>query len=255
MVIGAVFAARLPGGVAVIWPPRTIDDEAEVEDALTRAALAHVHGVRAVQAFLPPEEIERAEALVRGGFEHVTRVWQMAEPFAAPRQRSASRPRGDGVRHSADASRPTVVPASECVAATVAATLLRAHDDSFDCPELHRALTPDDVVNGYLAAAPDQAGWWLALADEAPCGILLMNGPEITFLGVLPTHRGKGIGRRLLEAAFDLAPSMSLIVDARNIPAFQLYRSAGFEVVGAREVFLHFPGPAAGITATKVSRS
>ena len=171
----------------------------------------------------------------------------MIKPPARQRPSGAARPQYPVAKSPKRSSCP--------VSNQSAATLLRAHDDSFDCPELHRALTPDDVVNGYLAAAPDRAGWWLAIADEAPAGILLMNGPEITFLGVLPTHRGKGIGRRLLEAAFDLAPSMSLIVDARNIPAFQLYRSAGFEVVGAREVFLHFPGPAAGITATKVSRS
>src|SRR5947199_57114 len=75
--IGAVFAERLAVGVAVIWPPRTVGDDPEVEDALTAAALGHVAGAKVVQAFLSPEEAERGGPLVRAGFRHVTRVWQM----------------------------------------------------------------------------------------------------------------------------------------------------------------------------------
>ena len=54
--IGAVFASRLPGGVAVVWSPRAVGDDLTLEDALTAAALGHVAGAKAVQAFLPPEE-------------------------------------------------------------------------------------------------------------------------------------------------------------------------------------------------------
>ena len=119
-------------------------------------------------------------------------------------------------------------------------------------PELHHVLTPDEVLAGYRDAARDPAGWWLAVADDQPAGVLLLNGDELTFLGVVPERRGRGIGRRLLELALERAADLSLIVDARNAPAFQLYQSAGFEVVGAREVFLYFPPPAAGTTGPKV---
>jgi ribosomal protein S18 acetylase RimI-like enzyme len=262
--LGAVFAERLAGGVAVLWPPRAVGDDHQVEGALTAAALDHVVGAKVVQAFLSPEEAERGGPLVRAGFRHVTRVWHMALPLAATRQRSASPgssgapnsgPRGGQVTRSAGASRLTVIPFSDCDPPAFHAALVRAHDNSLDCPELHGVLTPDEVLAGYRDAAPDPAGWRLALAEGEPVGVLVLNDQELTFLGVVPERRGRGIGRRLVELAVELAPALSLIVDARNEPAVHLYRAAGLEVVGAREVFLHFPAPAAGITGATVLRT
>ena len=85
---GAVFCQRLPGSVAVIWPPRAVGEDPAVEDALTAAALAHVAGVQLVQAFLPPEEAGRAGPLLRAGFRRVTRVWQMEHTSGPPLPRS-----------------------------------------------------------------------------------------------------------------------------------------------------------------------
>jgi ribosomal protein S18 acetylase RimI-like enzyme len=164
-------------------------------------------------------------------------------------------PRGGQVTRSAGASRLTAIRYTETDPAAFHAALIRAHDDSLDCPELHAVLTPDDVLAGYRDVAPDPAGWWLAVADDQPAGVLLLNGEELTFLGVVPEWRDKGVGRRMLELALEQAPALSLVVDARNAPAIQLYKSAGLDVVGAREVFLHFPGPAAGTTGPKVGRS
>jgi ribosomal protein S18 acetylase RimI-like enzyme len=152
-------------------------------------------------------------------------------------------------------SRLTAIPYPDCDPPTFHATLIRAHDASLDCPELHGLLTPDEVLAGYRDSAPDPATWWLALADDRPAGVLLLNGDELTFLGVVPEVRRRGVGRSLLDLALRQSPALSLIVDARNTPAFQLYRSAGLEVVGAREVFLLFPPPAAGTTDPKVRRS
>ena len=111
------------------------------------------------------------------------------------------------------------------------------------------------MLASYRDATADPPTWWLALADDRPAGVLLLSGDELTFLGVVPEFRGRGVGRFLLDLALRQSPALSLIVDARNAPAFQLYRSAGLEVVGAREVFLYFPPPAAGTTGPKGRRS
>jgi ribosomal protein S18 acetylase RimI-like enzyme len=241
-IIGAVFASRVPGGVAIVWPPRAVDGAPAVEDELANAALKHVAGAKVVQSFLPPEESGRATPLLRVGFRHVTRVWQM----------TARRVR---VERFTAASGLTEVGYLNYDPSTFHATLVRAHDDSLDCPELHGLLSQDEMLAGYRDSAPDGSGWWLAVADNRPAGVLLLNGNEVTFLGVVPEWRGRGVGRRLLGLALERADGLTLIVDARNTPAIRLYQSAGLEFVGAREVFLYFPGPAAGTTDPSACRS
>ncbi len=61
-IAGAVFAGRLPGGVAVVWPPRAAGDDAVVEDALTTGALSHVRGPAPVAQTLYEETPQSIEA-------------------------------------------------------------------------------------------------------------------------------------------------------------------------------------------------
>jgi ribosomal protein S18 acetylase RimI-like enzyme len=241
-IIGAVVASRVPGGVAVVWPPHSVDGDPSVEDELAGAALEHVAGAKVAQAFLPPEEAGRATPLLRAGFRHVTRVWHLTA-------------RGRRMDRTASAPRQTTIQYRNCNRSAFHATLVRAHDDSLDCPELHGVLSPDEMLAGYRDTAPDPAGWWLAIAEHRPAGVLLLNGDQLTFLGVVPEWRGRGVGRRLLDLALERAAELTLIVDARNTPAIQLYQSAGLEVVGAREVFLYFPGPAADALDQTACRS
>jgi mycothiol synthase len=239
---GAIFARQLPGGVAILWPPRAISEE--MEDALVRAALDHVGRAKAVEAFLPPDEMRRAEPLLSAGFQHVTRIWQMAMPTSshAAKTRSAGKPRL------------TALSALSSDLSVVHTTLIRAHDDSLDCPELNLVLTPEEVIAGYHDAAPDLTGWLLAKDQDLPVGVVILAGQDLMFLGVVPERRGQGIGRWLLEQALAIVPDLCLNVDMRNAPAFQLYRSAGFDVVDAREVFLYFPNSSADATVAKLFR-
>lgn len=53
-------------------------------------------------------------------------------------------------------------------------------------------------------------------------------------------HRNKGVGRKLMQAAFTLASNMqqqSIFLEVRfsNKPAINLYRSMGFELIGERK--------------------
>jgi ribosomal protein S18 acetylase RimI-like enzyme len=265
--IGAVFCQRLPGSIAVIWPPGANGNDRAVEDVLTAAALEHVAGVKVVQAFLPPEEARRAEPLLRAGFRRVARVRQMDRPPGPPLPRSGGE--GLGVRglrslgqNAASSGRgpqppsprpsPTeaggegerqplpvsLVPYANTDPADFERTLLRAHDDSLDCPELHGVRTPDEVLAGYRDCAPDLSGWWLARVGDESVGAVILGPGELSFVGVVPERRGQGIGRALVEAAVSWHAELSLIVDERNAPAIALYRSLGFQTVGSRDVYL-----------------
>lgn len=80
-------------------------------------------------------------------------------------------------------------------------------------------------------------------SPEAPVGFcrsVLADGPaggpgDVALLGVLPSHRGRGIGAWLLARAVERlrargAGDVLLVVDAQNRSALGLYASAGFRI-------------------------
>jgi mycothiol synthase len=220
-------AQRLPGSLGIVSVVRA--DNAAADDAWMQAAIRHLDGVKVIQAFLAPEEMASAEVLLRNGFQHVTRVLEMRRGEAPPALRSED-----------SASRLHMVAVANVGMELFRDVLARSHADSLDCPELDTVRTPQEMLDGYRECARDLSRWWLAFDAETPVGILILSAEELTFVGVVPEHRGRGIGRFLIETACRIQPSLSLIVDARNAPAIQLYADLGFEVVGTREVFLNF---------------
>ena len=66
---------------------------------------------------------------------------------------------------------------------------------------------------------------------------------ENAYLGIVPEARRHGYGRQLarkaiVEARAAGAAQLTLSVDARNRPAWELYRGLGFESFDQREVYL-----------------
>jgi GNAT superfamily N-acetyltransferase len=83
-------------------------------------------------------------------------------------------------------------------------------------------------------------GGWTDLSElpehDRGYGFVDAKTPELS-IGVVPTHRGRGIGSRLLEALVVSAraqrhEALSLSVEPDN-PARRLYERCGFQVVGA----------------------
>jgi ribosomal protein S18 acetylase RimI-like enzyme len=60
------------------------------------------------------------------------------------------------------------------------------------------------------------------------------NGYELAFLGISPTHQGKGLGKRLLQETISNLHRISmkftcwLLVDITNVSAIKLYQKWGF---------------------------
>jgi ribosomal protein S18 acetylase RimI-like enzyme len=67
-------------------------------------------------------------------------------------------------------------------------------------------------------------------ADDPSYGFVSADVPEVG-MAVVPTHRGRGIGRAMLTYLLDRHPTMSLSVDTDNATARALYESLGFAVV------------------------
>jgi GNAT superfamily N-acetyltransferase len=94
----------------------------------------------------------------------------------------------------------------------------------------HFRLDPDEV-------APGRGAFLVARAGDAPagCGALrLLEGgdAEVKRMFVVPALRGRGVGRRILEALEAEARRLGarrlvLETGTRQLPAIALYRSAG----------------------------
>ncbi len=84
----------------------------------------------------------------------------------------------------------------------------------------------EDGIDGFIR---------LSTGSEAP--VSGCSEIEISTLYVQPRHHGKGIGRRLLDAAIKYASekeagSVWLTTNAENSPAIAFYLAQGFEYVG-----------------------
>jgi ribosomal-protein-alanine N-acetyltransferase len=117
------------------------------------------------------------------------------------------------------------------------------HALSFEAPWNAQAF-------GELLAMPGSAGY-LALKDDAPAGILLLQlqppDAELLTLGVVPALRRRGIAAALLAHALDEArPAgvrrLLLEVAADNGPAMTFYLGRGFQPLSRRPAYYRRTG-------------
>jgi mycothiol synthase len=236
---GALLCLPVPGHSALLWPPGVMGDRpTETEDALLRHALAWLRqrGVKLAQTLLAPEELGLGEPLLRNGFSLVTRLWYMRHDLNLPVDCLNVPSRLDYQTFADDA--------------LFRQTLLRTYVGTLDCPEVNGIRNIDEVIDGHRAQGVfDPARWWLVREGEKAVGVLLMTEMpesgdwELAYMGVASEARRRGFGREILlhalcEARAADAPAVTLSVDARNRPAWDLYRSLGFEPYDQRLVYL-----------------
>jgi ribosomal protein S18 acetylase RimI-like enzyme len=112
------------------------------------------------------------------------------------------------------------------------------YDKTLDCPELDGIRTVEEVVRGYQSSAPLQL-WIAQSAEKQDAGILILSDhpehrqSELTYMGLLPTYRGRGWGGQLVRFAMEQTKTngrekIVLAVDRRNTPAIEQYRRSGF---------------------------
>lgn len=96
----------------------------------------------------------------------------------------------------------------------------------------------------------DNTVFFLAKEEEKPIGYAgmytVLDEGYVTNIGVMPQHRRKGIGKRLLETLIEFGLEkklafISLEVRTSNTPAINLYKSFGFISEGLRKNFYSNP--------------
>ena len=128
------------------------------------------------------------------------------------------------------------------------ATLPLTYEDTQDCPELTGTRMLDEIMASHRAQGTSDL-WWLAVEKGEVVGVLFLvreaeyQSVDLAYVGVVPSARGRGLGRQLLLKAFAEArrlgaDQMSVSVDVRNQPAIHLYQSVGFEPFDQRKVYL-----------------
>lgn len=96
----------------------------------------------------------------------------------------------------------------------------------------------------------DNTVFFLAKEENKPIGYAgmytVLDEGYVTNIGVMPLHRRKGIGKKLLEALIEFSNDsnlafLSLEVRPSNLPAIKLYESFGFVSEGLRKNFYSNP--------------
>ena len=255
-IVGALLTQPLAGRAAGVWPPEVSGawGRHSLAAGLVRAAAEglRARGVRLLQALLDPALPRSAgAALAAGGLPRITELVYLTRPTAPPLGLPPGAPRLSWSGFEA-VQEPHF-----------RATLAATYEGTFDMPELAGVRSLDDVLDGHRASGRFDPGRWrlgrLSASDGGapePVAILLIADQperpswEVTYLGLVPSARGRGLGRAALAHALELAAPcqerLDLAVDVRNAPAVRLYQAAGFRPYARRAVHLAILGGAEG---------
>lgn len=99
----------------------------------------------------------------------------------------------------------------------------------------HDFLTPSDrvAIEAEVAAFLPQAPAWLATdPDDRAIGFMLIDGTHMEALFIDPAWRGQGIGRRLVDHALSLHPTLTTDVNEQNAQAIGFYEAMRFARTG-----------------------
>ncbi len=243
--VGVLMSQSLAGRSVALWPPEVLGawgrSPALAAD-LIRATLEDYRckGFRLAQALIDSEGSRHAsQDLERGGLPHVTDLLYMTRSLLEPL------PLGPG----SYPPRWTWRAFGTETKVEFAEVLQQTYSGSLDMPELEGVRGLEDILASHQAGGRfDPNCWHLGrLAnDPAAAAVLLLapgiepNAWEVSYLGLTPAARGRGLGREALAHALELtrphAQRLELAVDIRNRPAEQLYRRAGFRPFDRRGV-------------------
>ena len=128
----------------------------------------------------------------------------------------------------------------------------RTYIETRDVPELNGLRGIESTLVGYsstIKGVPET--WWVVQCKGVNIGCLLLTPTaagccEITYLGLVPEWRGKGLSKVIMNFVRDWAlasgiEGITLAVDLRNSPAIRLYQSCGFMTDQFVQAWICFP--------------
>jgi len=125
----------------------------------------------------------------------------------------------------------------------------RSFLETADCPRLSLFRSPEEIVEGYRMSLNFDPTLWRIVRSKGEvvgCLLLAVHPPEgaveISYMGLVPQWRRRGLGRSILRHAYAIAnarraPRMVLAVDRENLPAVELYRRQGWSEAAGETVW------------------
>lgn len=233
----AALAINSPGHTAMLLVPDYVYPEhTAIAGTLAVQACrdAATQGAYLVQVLMEPAAKAVRELLGRVGFETMAElIYLQASPHKAP-QRPAL---------PTEWAWQTYTPNHH---ALFRRAILESYEQSLDCPKLSGKRDIEDIIAGHRATGSYDPALWLVLMEQGrPLGVLLLSvtapgqSVELVYLGLAPCARGKGVGDLMMQQALWIArqhnrSTLTLAVDAANIPAKRLYFRHGLARIGSR---------------------
>lgn len=128
----------------------------------------------------------------------------------------------------------------------------RTYIETRDVPELNGLRGIESTLAGYASTIHGvPKTWWVVQCKGINIGCLLLTPTaarwcEITYLGLVPQWRGRGLSKVIMNFVRDWAlasgiDGITLAVDLRNRPAIRLYQSCGFMTDQFVQAWICFP--------------
>lgn len=248
-IAGVLLLVTQSDGTVYVWPAETLGGLHPQDDADIRRAL-YVEAARIVdapeywigQSLLETDQEEQSLELAENGFPRLTDLIFMNRSVSPASEVSEH---GDAFSHQVWASEPFDEATNE---ADFAQLVEQTYESTCDCPELNGSRDGWESLESHRHSGSHSPDLWRLFRHKGqPAGLLLLTEHppeavwEIVYFGVAPQFRGKGFGKRVLEAGTDLARKRGILeivlaVDVRNSPAMRLYEQLTFEPFDRRIV-------------------
>ena len=140
---------------------------------------------------------------------------------------------------------------SEEVSARLARLVKETYQHTLDFPDLMQIAPVERVLQGYKSNALFRPELWFVLQKEnTDVGVLLLTDVsseqfELTYMGLVESARRQGYAREIVRFAKEMAcrwerPLLLTSVDAKNIPACQVYLTQGFKAWNRKKIYGRF---------------
>jgi ribosomal protein S18 acetylase RimI-like enzyme len=238
IVAAAVYFGLADGTATGTMPACGADVDRETEIAVLRALRVQAadEGMTLMQVFTEEEDACALDVLCEAGFEELALMRFMERPVCES-DRKLDIDKEIRWRTLETTGRETF---ERVVAETWQGTL--------DCAKLGQTRDVRSTLDGYVSEGFDPSLWFLAEVEGESAACLLITPEvsrerfELSYMGVVPRFRGKGLGRKVMQKGLkevslrNASGRITLAVDDANEPALSVYFGLGFEVAATRRV-------------------